>query len=196
MPPRELDVRLRRLDGVRAPVEATHRWPLRTMAAFLFDGRECDQVRHLLAAGEAQAHGRHAAWHAVELTPDELAAIEREFPEAQPDRQIVVEDVTRAELVVPADAPTITLPLRVQHHVVRDATARARYLRFDYGPWADVYQAPLSAVETMALIADVMLGVPAGQAAERALALAADAEAALLLIAPRAGIDPPWGPLG
>lgn len=195
MPPHELDVHLRRADLARAMVDATHRWPLRTLVAFLFDGRECDQVRHVLATGEATAHGRLASWEKVVLTPDELTAIEREFSPPMPDRQIVVEQVARAELVLPASVPAVVVPLRTHHPVVREATARARYLRFDYGPWADVYETPLSRTETMALLADVMLGVPEGTAAERALALAETETAALWLIVPREGIQPPWGQL-
>lgn len=195
MPPRDLDVRLRHAEGMQAPVEVTHRWPLRTLVAFLFDGRQCDQVRALLARGEADAHGRSASWSPVALTAEELTAIEREFPEAQPDRQIVAEQVARAELVVPAGAPTVTVPLRTHHPVVREATARARYLRFDYGPWADVYETPLTRTETMELLADVMLGVPEGNAAERAVALVEESPAALWLIASRQGVAPPWGPL-
>lgn len=195
MPPHEIDVRLRRTDMPLATVDATHRWPLRTLVAFLFDGRECDEVRHLLAVGEATAHGRHASWETVVLTPEELTAIEREFPPPMLDRQIVVEQVARAELVVPASAPAVVVPLRTHHPVVREATARAHYLRFDYGPWADVYETPLSLTETMALLADVMLGVPEGPAAERALTLAETETMALWLIAPREGVQPPWGQL-
>src|SRR5919206_973923 len=56
-------------------------WPLETLVAYLFEGRECSEVRSLLARGEGRARGTRITWDPVELTEDEFSAIERQFPE-------------------------------------------------------------------------------------------------------------------
>src|SRR5919206_4352832 len=55
-------------------------WPLETLVAYLFEGRECDEVRSLLARGEGRARGMQVTWDPVELSQDEFSAIERGFP--------------------------------------------------------------------------------------------------------------------
>jgi putative ABC transport system ATP-binding protein len=120
-------------DGVERTVE----WPLRTLIAWLFAGRECDEVRALLARGESTRDGTRAAWSPVHLSPQQLTAIEGTFPKASPARQL---DVTRARaLLVRRDEH---LPLAAGDLRVREAAAKAVYKWFDYGTWADVWEAP------------------------------------------------------
>jgi len=115
----------------------TVQWPLRTLIAWLFIGRQCDEVRALLARGETTRGDTHARWTPVHLSAEELTAIERTFPAANPERRLDLRDA-RAWLV----RPDRTLALAPDDARVRDAASRATYRWFDYGPWADVWEAP------------------------------------------------------
>ncbi len=111
-------------------------WPLRTLIAWLFAGRECDQVRSLLGRGETVRNGTRATWTPVHLSAEELTAIERTFPAADPARAL---DLTRARTVLVRRGKAITLA--PDDSRAREAAARAVYKWFDYGPWADVWEA-------------------------------------------------------
>jgi putative ABC transport system ATP-binding protein len=124
-----------RMQGARG--DRTLHWPLRTLAAWLFIGRQCDEVRALLARGEATRDGTSATWSPVRLSPDELTAIERTFPAANPARVL---DPARARVVLMA--PNETVPLTPDDPRARDAASRAAYRWFDYGTWSDVWEAP------------------------------------------------------
>jgi len=167
-------------------------WPLATLVAFLFDGRECDDVRSLLTKGEGSAHDTRAHWEPISLTADELSAIERGFPAPDPSRVLVPEELAAAQIAVPAASPREMAPARVDHPLVREAVARALYVRFDYGEWADVFTASLTRDQALALLADTMLGVRDSDLVEPAARLAEEDTAALRLIAPRPGVRPPW----
>ena len=117
--------------------ERTVEWPLRTLIAWLFIGRQCDAVRALLARGETTRGDTHARWTPVHLSAEELTAIERTFPAANPERRLDLRDA-RAWLV----RPDRTLALAPDDARVRDAASRATYKWFDYGSWADVWEAP------------------------------------------------------
>ena len=133
-----------RKETMRVPVriqqgssERTVRWPLRTLVAWLFVGRQCDEVRALLARGETTRDGTRATWPPVQLSADELTAIERTFPAANSARPL---EPVRAQATLVS--PTGTLTLTPDDARVRDAAARATYRWFDYGTWADVWEAP------------------------------------------------------
>ncbi len=116
--------------------ERTVQWPLRTLVAWLFVGRQCDEVRLLLARGEMTRDGTRATWPPVHLSAEELTSIERTFPAANPARRL---DLSLARvLLVRNDA---TVPLPPDDTRVRAAASRARYRWFDYGSWADVWEA-------------------------------------------------------
>ena len=116
-------------------------WQLRTLVAYLFDGRECGKVRRLLGAGSGIAHGTRVSWEAVVLSGEELAAIEATFPSAMPERALVLEEVSCVVMLGRNGESRLTT---VRDPVVLEAAPRARYLYFDYGPWADLYESPLS----------------------------------------------------
>lgn len=117
--------------------ERMERWPLRTLVAWLFAGRECDEVRALLARGEGMRDGTYATWAPVDLSAEQLTAIERTFPAAYPERLL---DSTRARVsLVRQDG---IVPLAPDDLRVREAASRAAYRWFDYGVWADVWEAP------------------------------------------------------
>lgn len=115
-------------------------WSLRTLVAYLFDGRECDEVRRLLAQGSGIAHGTRASWQAVELSAAELSAIESTFPKAMPERELHLPEVRHAVIVASRGEPG---NIATANPMVADAAAAAKYLYFDYGPWADLYEAAL-----------------------------------------------------
>jgi hypothetical protein len=116
--------------------ERTVRWPLRALVAWLFVGRQCDEVRALLARGETTRDGVRATWTPVHLSPEELTAIERTFPIANPERQL---DLGRARAwLVTSGGETA---LAGDDPRARRAAAGASYRWFDYGPWADVWEA-------------------------------------------------------
>lgn len=166
-------------------------WPLDALAAFLFDARACDDVRALLATGRGSAHGVVLAWEPMELSAAELTAIERGFPPPEPDRPA---DVRRASaaLLSAAGAPAPRVSIRAYDPVVLLAAGRARYVRFDYGPWADVYEGPIPRGDALTLARD--LARRADDAAAHELARSIETGAALLLHleVPREGAPPPW----
>ena len=111
-------------------------WPLRTLIAWLFVGRECDQVRSLLGRGETVRNGTRATWTPVHLSAEELTAIERTFPAADLGRAL---ELARAKAILVRRGKAITLT--PDDPRAREASARAVYKWFDYGPWADVWEA-------------------------------------------------------
>jgi putative ABC transport system ATP-binding protein len=116
--------------------QRTVHWPLRTLIAWLFVGRQCDEVRALLARGETTRDGTRATWTPVKLSAEELTAIERTFPPANAERPL---DRARARATLQTSNGSVVLaPDDVR---VRDAASRATYRWFDYGPWADVWEA-------------------------------------------------------
>src|SRR5687767_10260926 len=117
--------------------DRTVHWPLRTLIAWLFIGRQCDEVRALLARGETTRDGSRASWPPVRLSAQELTAIERTFPAANPARLL---DPAHARVtLVTADGSEV---LASDDARVREAVSRASYRWFDYGLWADVWEAP------------------------------------------------------
>jgi putative ABC transport system ATP-binding protein len=118
-------------------VERTVEWPLRTLIAWLFAGRECDEVRAVLARGDSTRDGTTAAWAPVHFSPQQLTAVERTFPEASPTRRL---DVSRALAVFMRRDERVRLA--ADDARVRDAASSAVYKWFDYGAWADVWEAP------------------------------------------------------
>ena len=116
--------------------ERTVQWPLRTLIAWLFVGRQCDEVRALLARGETTRDGTRATWPAVKLSAEELTAIERTFPTANPTR-LLDTSTARAWLVTNSGATA----LAPEDRRVYEAASRATYRWFDYGVWADVWEA-------------------------------------------------------
>ena len=117
--------------------ERTVQWPLRTLIAWLFAGRQCDEVRALLARGETTRDGTRAAWAPVRLSAEELTAIERTFPAANPERPL---DPLRARTLLVRHGES--MPLGPDDARGREAASRAGYRWFDYGAWADVWEAP------------------------------------------------------
>ena len=116
----------------------TVHWPLRTLIAWLFVGRQCDEVRAVLARGETTRDGTRATWGPVRLSAAELTAIERTFPEGNPARSF---DWPRARATLVTSNGTVALA--PDDARVRDAASRASYRWFDYGTWADVWEAPM-----------------------------------------------------
>jgi putative ABC transport system ATP-binding protein len=117
--------------------ERTVEWPLRTLIAWLFAGRECDEVRAVLGRGETTRDGTLAAWAPVHLSAQQLIAIERTFPTANPMRRL---DTGRARPLLVRRGERV--PLASDDARVREAATRAEYKWFDYGSWADVWEAP------------------------------------------------------
>jgi putative ABC transport system ATP-binding protein len=116
--------------------ERTVRWPLRTLIAWLFVGRQCDEVRAVLSRGETERDGARAAWAPVHLSPEELTAIERSFPAAEPSRLL---DPRRARAwLVTSNG---SAPLLPGDSRIVEAARGATYRWFDYGVWADVWEA-------------------------------------------------------
>ena len=116
--------------------ERTVHWPVRTLIAWLFVGRQCDEVRALLAQGVTTRDGTRATWPAAHLSADELTAIERTFPSANPSRSL---DASSARALLVTD--TGSTPLTHTDRRVHEAASRATYRWFDYGVWADVWEA-------------------------------------------------------
>jgi energy-coupling factor transporter ATP-binding protein EcfA2 len=124
----------------QASGERIVRWPMRTLVAWLFAGRQCDEVRALLARGETTRDGTHATWTPVNLSAEQLAAIERTFPPANPGQPL---DLARGRLLLVRRDGSV--PLAPDDARVREAASRAVYRWFDYGVWADVWEAPRGA---------------------------------------------------
>ena len=134
-PGSDMDVAIHLHDARGQRIE---RWPLRTLVAWLFVGRQCDEVRAILGRGEAGRDGARATWTPVHLSAEELTAIERTFPEANPTRPL---DASHARVSLVRQGGE-ALPLRPSDPRVVAAARVATYRWFDYGPWADVWEAP------------------------------------------------------
>ncbi|HJU64326.1 MAG TPA: hypothetical protein VJ596_01555 [Gemmatimonadaceae bacterium] len=187
----ELVVKMR-WGGEDDPGEAERRWPLSTLVAYLFEGRECDDVRSLLAKGRGKARLRELTWPPVQLTPAQLTEIERSFPQGTPPEPFDAGRATSVELKMPAMHPSLAVPLRVDQPLVRAAAARAAHLRFDYGPWADLYVATLTPAEASALLHNPARRVGDEGEAELAARVIGEDDASLYFTVPREGSPPPW----
>ena len=191
MDDRVLKVRI--IPSEDAPGVATTRsWPLSTLVAYLFDGRTCDEVRELLAAGEGEAHGTIVSWAPIMLTAHELSAIEARFPKPHPAPALAYEHATFVELDMPALQPTLSVPIRGDQPLVEGIAQRAAYLSFDYGPWADVYVSTLTREEAAELLADPARRVHDAGEAELAKRIIGEDDAALRFAVPRPESPPPW----
>jgi hypothetical protein len=185
-------VRLRDLRHGGASSVETRQWPLATLVAYLFDGRECDDVRALLAEGTGTAHEATLSWPPVKLSPEEIGDIEQTFPQSLPASALNVDEVVLVELHCPALRPVLVVPLRGHHPLVREMAERASYLRFDYGQWADVYVATLSAAEAAELLADPARRASDYGTAELAARVVGEDDFSLNFIVPRANNPQPW----
>jgi hypothetical protein len=192
MSEREMTVHLTDLRHGAETCDRVRQWPLRTLVAYLFDGRECDEVRAILAKGEATAHQSRVSFAPLELSAQEVTAIERSFPQGAPAGHFRSTDVHGVDMRLPALHPILTVPIRGTHPLVYDAAARAAHLRFDYGPWADVYVATLTPEEAAALLADPARRVHDEGEAELAKRIVGEDDASLHFTVPRAGTRPPW----
>ncbi len=180
----------RRSDGLDAVVAD---WPLQTLVAYLMDGRGCDEVRALLALGQAEARGALLEWDPLRLSPDELTRIESDFPREEEPHPLDRSLTTSVALTLPALHPDLSVPIRADHPLVGAVASRAAYLRFDYGPWADVYLATLTRAEAAELLDDPARRVrDDGDQAELAKRIIGEDDAALRFIVPREGSPPPW----
>jgi hypothetical protein len=178
--------------GAASNGERVRRWPLRTLVAYLFDGRECDEVRSLLARGEATAHQSRVSFEPIELSAAEVSAIERSFPHGSPVGHFDPSEINGVDMRLPALHPILTVPIRATHPLISDAAARAAHLRFDYGPWADVYIATLTPDEAASLLADPARRVRDAGEAELAKRIVGEDDASLHFTVPRPGLRPPW----
>ncbi len=185
-----------RVQELRPGAEPTdRRWPLSTLMAYLFEGRECDEVRELLAHGEGTAHGTRLEWAPLRISEDEFVEIERSFPQDPPHGPLTIDSVRGVELNVPALRPDLRIPLRTAHPLLKGIAQRAAYLRFDYGHWADVYVATLTPGEAAELLADPSRrATEDGTEAELANRIGSEDDAGLRFIVPRRDIPPPWRP--
>jgi hypothetical protein len=170
----------------------TRRWPLRTLAAFLYDGRARDEVQSVLAAGHGDARAMRLAYEPVHLSGDEVAAIEQSFPEARPERPLSLGEDTHVELLMPADRPVLAVEIRKEHARVHEAVERAHYLRFDYGAWADIWEARLRRADADELLADPKRRVDDDGEAELAARVVGEDDAVLRFVIPRPDAPAPW----
>ncbi|MDQ6887448.1 MAG: hypothetical protein M3068_09150 [Gemmatimonadota bacterium] len=189
----EIEVRLRDLRHGGPACTETRRWPLATLVAYLFDGRECPEVRSLLARGSGVAHGTQVSWSPVRIAERELTEIESDFPQGAPIGALRPEQVLAVELHVPALRPVLTVPLRIDDHpLIRRAAERAAHARFDYGPWADVYVATLASHEAAELLEDPARRLSDAGSAELAARVIGEDDAALHFHVPRPDAPIPW----
>jgi len=184
-------VRVRRRVDTPASVEHVHSWPLGTLAAFLFEGRDGSEVRRMLGAGIARAHGWQARWDPIELSVEELDAVESLFPDSQPDLALDLEAAS-VMLQVPALVPFLFVPIRRENPVVEAAARRAAYQCFDYGAWADVFLATVSSVDAAAILDDPARRGHDRDEAELARRVVGESDVALRFEVRRAGLAPPW----
>lgn len=167
-------------------------WPLRTLVAYLFDGRECEEVRSLLASGQGEARGAVLEWDPLMLSSEELTAIESNFPREEDPHPLDQSHASAVALTLPALHPDLSVPIRADHPLVDAVASRAAYLRFDYGPWADIYLATLTRDEAAELLDDPSRRVRDTGEAELAKRIIGEDDAALRFIVPREGAPPPW----
>jgi hypothetical protein len=168
-------------------------WPLHKLVAYLFDGRECDEVRAILARGQGEARGAVLEWDPLLLSSEELSAIEGAFPREEEPHPLDQSHAASVSLTLPALHPDLSVPIRADHPLVVAVASRAAYLRFDYGPWADIYLATLTRDEAAELLDDPARRVrdDSGEA-ELAKRIIGEDDAALRFIVPREGAPPPW----
>lgn len=185
-------VRLRELKHDSSANQEIRQWPLSTLVAYLFEGRECDEVRALLAAGTGTAHACEVSWPPVSLSSEEMSAIERDFPQSDPPSSLELRRASLVELHCPALRPVLVVPLRAGNPLIERMGERASYLRFDYGHWADVYVATLTQAEASEILAHPARRVGDAGAAELAARVVGEDDAALYFIVPRSGVLPPW----
>ncbi|MFN2397889.1 MAG: hypothetical protein ABR543_04495 [Gemmatimonadaceae bacterium] len=188
----DIVVRLRELKHGGSASSEMRRWPLSTLAAYLFDGRECDEVRALLAGGTGTAHDCEVSWPPLSLSAEEMSAIERDFPQSDPPSSLELGRASLVELHCPALRPVLIVPLRAGNPQIEKMAERASYLRFDYGHWADVYVATLTQAEAAEILAHPARRLGDAGAAELAARVVGEDDAALYFIVPRRGVLPPW----
>ncbi len=169
-------------------------WPLQTLVAYLLDGRrECEEVRGLLAQGRAEARGAFLEWEPLEISSDEINRIESGFPREEEPHPLDRAQAALVALTLPALHPDISVPIRADHPLVSAVASRAAYLRFDYGPLADIYQATLTRAQAAEQLDDTARRVrDDGGEAELAKRIIGEDDAALRFIVPREGSPPPW----
>lgn len=169
-------------------------WPLQTLVAYLMDGRRArEDVCSLLAEGRAEARGALVEWEPMQITSDELNAIESGFPRPEEPHPLDQRHASMVTLTLPALHPDISVAIRGDHPLVSAVASRAAYLRFDYGTWADVYVATLTYDEASELLDDPARRVrDEGGHAELARRIIGEDDAALRFIVPREGAPPPW----
>ncbi|HEU4564624.1 MAG TPA: hypothetical protein VFS05_08245, partial [Gemmatimonadaceae bacterium] len=157
-------------------------------------------ARELLARGVGVAHGSRLTWAPVELTEAELSAIERTFPQGAPARPLRAADAAAIALVVPAAEPGeegrgahLAVALRPGSALAVAAAARARHVWFDYGAWADLYDAPVSEAEAMAVLRAARRQGGEGESdAEEVAQRFAPERAFVRYMVARPGETPPW----
>jgi hypothetical protein len=91
---------------------------------------------------------------------------------------------------MPALHPTLAIPIRADHPLVASAAARAAHLRFEQGPWADIYLATLTRAEAAELLDDPARRVNDTGEAELAKRVLGEDDAALRFTVPRSD-EPP-----
>ncbi len=169
-------------------------WPLQTLVAYLLDGRRTrEDVCTLLAEGRAESRGALVEWEPLQMSPEELNSIESGFPREEEPHPLGGRHASLVALTLPALHPDISVPIRADHPLVSAVASRAAYLRFDYGPWADVYLATLTHDEASELLDDPARRVhDDGGQAELARRIIGEDDAALRFVVPREGSPPPW----
>lgn len=167
-------------------------WPLDILVAYLFDRRGREEVRDLLARGQGEARGAVLEWEPLALSTEELNTIESDFPREEESHTLDQSHASLVALTLPALHPDISVPIRADHPLVGVVASRAAYLRFDYGPWADVYLATLTRDEAAELLDDPSRRVRDTGEAELAKRIIGEDDAALRFVVPRAGAPPPW----
>jgi hypothetical protein len=121
-------------------------------------------------------------------------------PRARPDRPLDLAATSAIALVVPSDdegsgpaTSHLAVPLRRGHPVAEAAARRARYVWFDYGPWADLYDAPVTSEEAMSVLLAARRPPVTEVAVEEEVHDRFSPERAFVRYAvPRPGEPPPW----
>ena len=189
---REIDVEFQIRDPTTGEwrEDGRERWPFRTLVAFLFNGRECDAVRALLAAGTVTEGNRRVSWAPVVLTIGEFTSVERTLPPPlSPSHRVPeITGETNVRFVVPREQPTAWVRLDPAAPAVTALVERAEYVRFDYGPWADLYQVAVNPEQAAGVLA-------CAEPWQRDLfsAYAQRFGAGVQFHVRRPGVPPPWG---
>lgn len=145
----------------------TDKWPLATLVAFLFAGRECDDVRALLAGGRLDGTLTRVEWEPIVLDVRAFAAVERELPSSLPESERTIEPSVAREvaLVAPPDGRGARVLLKPGAPLVATLASQAQYSRFDYGSWADVWETHVAPEQVPGVLAvsrfDSLRGGPA-----------------------------------